>query len=54
MMNEDDAMKGLGVINEHGKRERRTVRLVVALMLFVAVIYAATFIKLPVWLPALK
>ena len=54
MMNEDDAMKGLGAINEHEKRERRTVQLVVALMLFVVVIYAVTFIKLPVWLPALK
>ncbi len=41
-------------MNEHEKRERRTVWLVVALMLLVAVIYAATFIKLPVWLPALK
>ena len=48
MMNEPDVM------NEHEKRERRTVQLIVALMLFVAVVYAMTFIKLPVWLPALK
>ena len=48
MMNEPEVM------NEHEKRERRTVQLVVALLLFVAVIYAMTFIKLPVWLPALK
>jgi len=48
MMNGDDLM------NEHEKRERRTVQLVLALMLFVAVIYAMTFLKLPVWLPALK
>lgn len=41
-------------MNEHEKRERRAVQLAVALMLIVAVIYAATFIKLPVWLPALK
>ncbi len=42
------------VMNEHEKCERRTVQWVVALVLFVAVIYAVTFIKLPVWLPALK
>jgi len=42
------------MMNEAGKRKRRTVQLVVALMLFVAVIYAVTFLKLPVWLPALK
>ena len=36
------------------KRERRTVQWVVVLLLFVAVIYAITFIKLPVWLPALQ
>ena len=41
-------------MNEHGKRKRRTVQLVVALMLFVALIYAVTFLKLPVWLPALQ
>lgn len=44
MMNEPEVMK----------RERRTAQWVVALVLFVAVIYAVTFIKLPVWLPALK
>ncbi len=48
MMNEPEAM------NEHEKRERRTVQLVIALMLFVALIYAMTFIKLPAWLPALQ
>ena len=37
-----------------GKQERRTVQLAVVLVLFVAVIYAVTFTKLPVWLPALK
>lgn len=42
------------MMDETGKQKQRTVQLVVALMLFVAVIYAATFIKLPVWLPALK
>ena len=47
-MNEPD------VANEHEKRERRTVQLVVALMLFVALIYAVTFLKLPVWLPVLQ
>lgn len=47
-------MNELAAMNEHEKRERRTVHLVVALMLFVAVIYAVTFIKLPVWLPALQ
>ena len=41
-------------MNEPEKRKRRTVQLVVALMLFVVVIYAVTFIKLPLWLPALK
>ncbi|HEU0234416.1 MAG TPA: hypothetical protein VFQ94_04735 [Gallionella sp.] len=48
MMNEPEVM------NEHEKREQRTAQLVVALLLFVAVIYAVTFTKLPVWLPALK
>lgn len=42
------------MMNETGKRKRRTVKLVTALMLFVVVIYAVTFLKLPVWLPALK
>jgi len=41
-------------MGETGKQKRRTARLVVALVLLVAIIYAATFIKLPVWLPALK
>ena len=41
-------------MDETGKRKQRTVQLVIALLLFVAVIYAATFIKLPDWLPALK
>jgi hypothetical protein len=36
------------------KRERRTAQLAVALLLFVAAIYAVTFIKLPVWLPVLQ
>ncbi len=36
------------------KRERRTVQLAIALLLLVALIYAATFLKLPVWLPALQ
>jgi hypothetical protein len=42
------------MMDENGKRKQRTLQLVVALMLFVAVIYAVTFIKLPVWLPALQ
>ncbi len=42
------------VMNEHGKQKQRTAQLVVVLLLFVAVIYAVTFTKLPVWLPALK
>ena len=54
MMNEDDAMKGLGAINEHEKRERRTVQLVFALMLFVLLNYAGLFLQPPIWLPALK
>jgi hypothetical protein len=54
MMNGDDVMKAPGAINERDKRARRTVQLVVTLLLFVAVIYAMTFLKLPVWLPALK
>ena len=37
-----------------GKRKQRTAQLLVALMLFVAVIYAVTFLRLPLWLPALK
>lgn len=48
MMNEPEAT------NEHAKRERRTLRLAVALMLFAGLVYALTFIKLPVWLPALQ
>ena len=47
-------MNGPGMMDEQEKRERRIVQWVVALVLFVAVIYAATFLKLPVWLPALK
>jgi len=47
-------MNGPEVMDEHGKRERRTMQWVVALVLFVAVIYTVTFIKLPEWLPALK
>lgn len=42
------------MMNEPGKRERRTMQWVIALMLLVAVIYAMTFFKLPVWLPALQ
>jgi hypothetical protein len=41
-------------MNKLEKQGRRSVQLTVALLLFVAVIYAATFIKLPEWLPALK
>ena len=41
------------MMDETGKRKQRTMKLVVALMLFVAAIYAVTFIKLPLWLPAL-
>jgi hypothetical protein len=40
--------------SETAKRERRTAQLAIALMLLVALIYAATFLKLPVWLPALQ
>lgn len=40
--------------DEHEKRQRRIVQLVVALVLFAAVVYAATFIRLPGWLPALQ
>jgi len=42
------------MMNETDKQKQRTMRWVVALVLFVAVIYVVTFIKLPVWLPALK
>jgi hypothetical protein len=42
------------MMGETRKQKRRTAWLVVALVLLVAIIYAATFIKLPVWLPALK
>ncbi|MDO8262234.1 MAG: hypothetical protein Q7T21_03305 [Gallionella sp.] len=42
------------MMSETGKRKQRTAQLVVALMLFVAVIYTVTFIKLPLWLPALQ
>lgn len=42
------------MMSETGKRERRTVQLTIVLLLFVALIYAMTFIKLPVWLPALQ
>jgi len=48
MMNESEVMNGTK------KRGQRTVQLTVALVLFVAVIFAVTFIKLPGWLPALK
>ncbi len=46
-------MNGHEMTNEE-KRERRTVQLMVALLLFVALVYAMTFIRLPVWLPALR
>lgn len=42
------------MMDEAGKRKQRTLQLVIALMLLVAAIYAVTFFKLPVWLPALK
>ena len=42
------------VIKATGKQRRRTVQLTVALLLFAAIIFAMTFVKLPVWLPALK
>jgi len=36
------------------RRERRTVQLAVALLLFVVAVYSLTFFRLPVWLPALR
>ncbi len=36
------------------KRGRRSMQLTGALVLFAAVVYAMTFVQLPVWLPALK
>lgn len=39
---------------ETEKRERRTAQLVIVLAIFAVVIYAVTFFKLPLWLPALK
>ena len=42
------------MMSEPGKRKRRTMQLTIALVLITAAIYAVTFIKLPVWLPALK
>ncbi len=48
MMSEPEA------INEQEKRTRRTMQLAIGLVLFVALIYAMTFSKLPVWLPALQ
>jgi hypothetical protein len=47
-------MSEFNVINEHTKRGRRTVQLAVALALFVVLVYALTFSRLPVWLPALQ
>lgn len=41
-------------MKETERQWRRTVQLTVALVLFAAVIYAMAFVKLPVWLPALK
>ncbi len=41
-------------MNETGNRKRRTLQLTAALVLFALCIYAMTFFKLPVWLPALK
>ena len=41
-------------MSEAEKQKRRTMQLVVALLLFAAAIYAAAFIKLPVWLPVLQ
>lgn len=42
------------MMGETRKRKQRTVRLTVALVLFVTAIYAYAFFKMPVWLPALK
>lgn len=42
------------MMNGIGKQERRTAQLVLALVIFVAIAYAVTFFKLPVWLPVLK
>jgi len=47
-MNETEKM------SQHGRRERRTVLWMIALVLLVAIIYVMTFIKLPGWLPALQ
>ncbi len=41
-------------MNEAGDRKRRTLQLTIVLVLFALCIYAITFFKLPVWLPALK
>ena len=42
------------MMGETKKQMHRTAQLALALVVFVAVIYAVTFFKLPVWLPALK
>lgn len=36
------------------KRKQRAAQLAVALALFAVAIYGVVFIKMPVWLPALK
>jgi len=54
MTNRAEVMNQREIIDEHERRARRTVQLAVALILFVAVIYGVTFLKLPVWLPVLK
>jgi hypothetical protein len=53
MINGAEMMNGNEVANVTEKRRRRTVQLTVALVLIAAAIFAMTFVKMPVWLPAL-
>lgn len=41
-------------MDEAGKQKQRVVYLAALLAVFVVIVYALTFVKLPVWLPALK
>ncbi len=41
-------------MDEAGKQKQRAVYLAALLAVLVVIVYALTFVKLPVWLPALK
>jgi hypothetical protein len=47
-------MQKPAAITEHDRRPSRTAQLALALVILVAIIYAVTFFKLPIWLPALR